>query len=443
MSLIQFLRMLAARRAIILATLLACFLTATVTAFLLPPRYEAKNRVIIDFTRPDPLTGQLLQTNAMGNYIATQLKLIEDVQTAGLVVDALGWASDPGYQARFAALGSPGGDIREWLAQTIVEATEARFAEASNIIEITYRGSDPASAQRIAEAVREAFLKQNRDARQNNAQRGAATYAEQARGALVQLREAEEAKTRFAKESGIILQNGEIDLESSKLASLSAQSAAPSLPSMAAPPSAAKMQLETLKQQIAQAEQTLGPNHPSYQALLRQRSVLESEASRAPGVIRGTSRAEIESAYQAQKARVLAQADKIDRINQMQADINVRRDNYMKLASRAEELSAQAKTSSSTMEPLGVTNLPAEAAWPNKPLIMLGSIGLGGLLGVLLALLVELLARRVRSDEDLEFAAGVPVLAIVGARRSEGLGTRLVSLIDRKGAARRRALAEA
>ena len=37
---------LAARKAIILATLLACFLAATVTVQLLPPRYEARNRLL-------------------------------------------------------------------------------------------------------------------------------------------------------------------------------------------------------------------------------------------------------------------------------------------------------------------------------------------------------------------------------------------------------------
>ncbi|QHL90124.1 exopolysaccharide biosynthesis protein EpsF [Sphingomonas changnyeongensis] len=444
MSLIQFLRMLAARRSIIWATLIACFFTATAAAFLLPPRFEAKNRVLFDLTRPDPMTGQLLATNAVGNYIATQLKLITDIQTIGPVVDKLGWAADPAVQARFDAAGAPGGDIREWLAEQIIDQTEARFAETSNIIEIRYRGADPVSSQRIAEAIREAFLQQNRDSRQNNAQRGAATYAEQARNALAQLREAEEARTAYAKENGIVLQAGDVDLESAKLAALSAQSTAPVAAQMAAPPSPARMQLEGLKQQIAQAQQTLGPNHPTYQALLRQKESLEAEAARGGGgMIGGTSRAEIEASYQTQKARVLAQADKIDKLNQMQQDILVRREAYVKLAARAEELAGQAKLSVSNMEPLGNTSLPAKPAWPNKPLIMGGSVALGLVLGILLALLVELLARRVRSDEDLEYASGVPVLAIVGSRRAtDGLAARLINFIDRKGADRRRALAE-
>src|SRR4051794_31671247 len=128
MSLAQFLRILAARKAIILATLLACLFAATVTVFLLPARYEAQNRVLIDMTKPDALMGQLSQ-NAMGAYIATQLKMIKDVQTAGLVVDNLGWATDPANQAAFEASGRPGGDIRDWLAQRIVDNTEAQFAE--------------------------------------------------------------------------------------------------------------------------------------------------------------------------------------------------------------------------------------------------------------------------------------------------------------------------
>ena len=88
MSFVQFLRILAARKAIILATLIACFFAATVTVFLLPPRYEAHNRVRVDITKPDPLTGQMSQ-QMMNAYLGTQVNLITDVQTAGLVVDEL------------------------------------------------------------------------------------------------------------------------------------------------------------------------------------------------------------------------------------------------------------------------------------------------------------------------------------------------------------------
>lgn len=438
MSLVQFLRILAARKAIIFATLLACFFAATVTVFLLPPRYEAHNRVRIDITKPDPLTGQMSQ-QMMNAYLGTQLGLITDVQTAGIVVDDLGWATDPANQAAFEAAGRPGGDIRDWLAQRLVDNTTARFADSANIIDIAYRGTDPASTQAMAQAIREAFLKLNREQRTTTAQRSFAMFQEQAQRAQAALSTAEEARTKFAKENGIVYQPGGVDLESSKLTALSSAS---TLPSQGQVVSQGNPQVAMLKQQIAQAEQTLGPNHPTLQALKRQLSVLEAQGS-GP-VISGTSRAQIESAYQAQKARVLAQSDKMDQLNQMEGDIAVKRDQYQKLAAKAEEMKSIAQAGDTNLEPLGNTNLPDAPVWPNKPAIIAGSIGLGLVLGILLALLVELFARRVRSEDDLEYATGAPVLAMVGQPRPENsLTSRMLRLIDRKGASAGGSLAEA
>ncbi|MFD1610313.1 GumC family protein [Sphingomonas tabacisoli] len=441
MSLIQFLRILAARKSIIFATLIACFLAALVTVQLLPKRYESHNRVLIDITKPDALVGQI-SPQMMGAYIATQLKLITDVQTAGLVVDSLGWATDPNNQAAFEAAGRPGGDIRDWLAQQIADNTQAKFAEGSSIIEIVYRGTDPANTQAIAQAVREAFLKLNRDQRVNTAQRSAVAYDEQAKRILTEITSAEEQKTAYAKANGIVL-NGLTDAESAKLSAMSGVSAMPTAPQMVAG-AQVNAQAEMLKQQIAQAKLTLGPNHPTLQALERQLSVAERQSSSGPSMVGGTTRGQVEAAYEAQKARVLAQGDKIDKLNQMQNDIAVKRDQYTKLASMSEQMKAIARAGDSNLEPMGSTNLPDSPVWPNKPLIvgMAAAFGLG--LGVVLALFVELFARRVRSEDDLEYATGAPVLATVGQPRPENsASSRLLRLIDRRGAASSDAVAEA
>lgn len=430
MSLVQFLRILAARKAIILATLLACFFAAAITVNLLPKRYEAHNRVLIDMTRPDAFLGQA-SNQAMSSYVANQVKMITDVQTAGLVVDNLGWAADPSNQAAFDSAGRPGGDIRDWLAQRLVDNTQARFVESSSIIDIAYRGTDPASTQALAQAIREAFLKLNKDQRVSAAQRSAASYDEQAQRALAEVQKADQERTQFAKEHGIVFQSGNVDLESAKLSALSSATAMPNPPQLAAG-NVAAAQIASVKQQLAQAQQTLGPNHPTYQALQRQLAALEQSGNDGGPVIRGTSKAEIESAYQAQKARVLGQASEIDRLNQMAADIQVKRDQYQKLAAQAEAMKAIALAGDTNLVPLGNTNLPDKAVWPNKPLVIAASIGLGLGLGVLLALLVELLARRVRSEDDLEYASGVPVLAVVGQARSEkSLTAWLVRVLDR------------
>lgn len=443
MSLAQFLRILLARKSIILATLIACFIAAAVTVQLLPARYEAKNRVLIDMTKTEAFGNAPLSSQAMGSYIATQLKLIKDVQTAGLVVDQLGWAADPANQAAFDAQGRPGGDIRDWLAQRIVDGTEANFVEASSIVEIAYRGNDPVSTQGIAQAVREAFLKLNRDQRVSAAQRSAASFDEQARRAASEVQRAEDERTQFAKANGIIIQPGNIDLESAKLGALSSATVAPTAATMT-PGAMANPQVAMLQQQIAQARETLGPNHPSLQAMERQLTAIRSERGSGPTMVGGTSKADIEAAYQTQKARVLAQADKIDRVNQMQADIAVKRDQYQRLQGKVEEMRGMALAGVTALEPMGNTNLPQEPVWPNKPLVIAGATALGLALGVLLALLVELLARRVRSEDDLEYATGAPVLAVVGRPvAANATLTRLWRFIDRDGSGRPGAVAEA
>jgi capsular polysaccharide biosynthesis protein len=62
---------------------------------------------------------------------------------------------------------------------------------------------------------------------------------------------------------------------------------------------------------------------------------------------------------------------------------------------------------------MGAAYVPQTPAYPNKPLIIGGSLGLGLAFGILIALLTELLDRRVRSPEDLTAALGLPVLAVI------------------------------
>ena len=181
MNIVQFFRILLARRAIILVTLLASLLTAITISQLLPPRYEARSRVILDIIKPDPVTGQLLATNMLRNYISTQIQLIKDVQTAGPVIDKLGWANDPALIQSYAnATNGEGTDIRRWLAQQIVDSTTANLVEGSNILEIGYQGSSPEFAKQIADLIRDTFIETNLRNQRETAGRTADWYRDQA-----------------------------------------------------------------------------------------------------------------------------------------------------------------------------------------------------------------------------------------------------------------------
>ena len=95
MSIIQFLRILWARRWVILAGTASCVIGAIIVALILPPRWEAHSRVMLDLVKPDPVTGQVIQNASTRAYVATQVELIKDYSVAGQVADDLHLFSDP------------------------------------------------------------------------------------------------------------------------------------------------------------------------------------------------------------------------------------------------------------------------------------------------------------------------------------------------------------
>ena len=91
MSLIQFLRIFAARWWLILATAVTCLVGGLIVTRVLPPRWESHARVVLDVMKPDPVTG-LVEGRA---YASTQIELITDNSIAGQVAEQLGWLTDP------------------------------------------------------------------------------------------------------------------------------------------------------------------------------------------------------------------------------------------------------------------------------------------------------------------------------------------------------------
>lgn len=425
MSLIQFFHILWARRIIVLAALLSCVIAATVTAELLPERYTGRARVMLDVVKPDPVTGQVLGNQFLRAYTRTQIELIKDYQVAEPVVDRLGWASNPAIvQSYQNAAESQSEDIRHWLAREIIRNTDAGIIETSNIMEITFSSSNPDTARRIATLLRDTYVDVSLQLRREAAGKTADWYQQQRQDAQRLVESAESERARYAKEHNIVLNSQNMDLESARLDALSAQSASAvglgasaqlRLPTVAGP---AQMQLATIDQQIAQAGQTLGPNHPTFQALVRQRAVLQQAAASersggGGGMVGPNPSATINSAYEAQKAKVIARSPEIDRIQQMTRDIEQKRQELGKIEDRAGELRLSANVSETGLTPMGTATAGEKPDFPNKPLIVAAATGFGLILGICLALLVEMLGRRIRTTSDLEVSAGAPVLAEV------------------------------
>jgi uncharacterized protein involved in exopolysaccharide biosynthesis len=435
MSIVQVLRILFARRWIILVTLVTSLVVALATAKSLPERYQASARVVLDVLKPDPVTGQMLSTGGVRSYIKTQTELIQDYRVAGDVVDRAGWLQNPAVVASWQAETGGVGDMRRWAAQRIIESTSANMVEGSNILRINYESPNPATSKSIVNMLREAYIDASLRFKTDSAGRTADWYREQSSRALKALNAAEVAKSAFERENGIVMGPQNVDAENVKLsglqqalmtarASVGSQEYEAVKQSMNSPVvDQLKVQLASLNDQIEQAGERLGSEHPSYKALVGRRDTLnreiarETAAARASGAAQsGSSRrsmAQLEAEYAAQKAVVLGMKDKLNQLSQLQREIDLRRTQYETAAQKTADLRLQANLSESGLVVLGDAVAINRPVFPNWPFIIGAAAGFGLMLGLVIALLTELLARRVRGPEDLAFASKSEVLAVI------------------------------
>jgi len=425
MSIIQFYRIFWARRMLVLAATVSCLLGGLILSRVLPPRYESHARVMLGLLKPDPVTGQVMNGGSAGAYVATQVELITDYSVAGQVADALGWPSDPNLINQYENRNKKDQrDFHHWVAQRVIDNTKAKLVEGSNILDIAFTAPNPNDAKAVADILQKAYLDTSVSLRREDATRNADWFEQQAEKAKGLLNAAEDAKATYERANGVMMQDDKQDLESARLSVLSQQgiSTMPTIP----PPvqaSASAIELAQLDATIAQQSKILGPNHPDLQGLKEHRANLaalvakDQAAQRATyGAMAGANSASVSTlrgAIEAQKDRVIAQSDKLERLKQLQTEVNLRREQFDKASAAAAELRQQAAAVDTGLSILGHASTPSAPSFPNMLLILPGSLVLGFVVGILVSLLAELLARRVRGVEDLEAIDQIHVIAVI------------------------------
>ena len=426
MSIAQFLRILLVRRIFIIVALMASILGGFAVIKMIPKQYEAKSRVLLQLIRPDPVTGEVIQSGFARAYTKTQMELIKDYRVAGRAVDKLGWLGSASLAEQYRRSGSDM-PFRRWLAGIIMAGTDARLIEGSNILEIAYTGQSPDSAATIANALRESYEEQTVQFKRQDATKNARWFQEQTTTLRKRLLEAEARKAEFEKANDIILQDDNTDSDSARLAALA--SSPPPLPSMSvgpaatvAPPGPAQMQLAQIDAAMATASRTLGPNHPDFIAMQRQREVVANSAAQERAAAAANARAASAGAvsagpsaaaqFDAQRQKVLAQRGKLAEAKQLQNDVAVLRAQLNETQQKAAQAEQEAQVGDAGLTLLGNATPPDSATFPKTVPVMSAALALGLGLGVMLALLVELLNRRVRGPEDL-IIDGVPLVGMM------------------------------
>lgn len=437
MKITQFFRILWIRRNIILVTTLSALAAALLVVSLLPPRYTATSRVMMEIVKPDPVTGQAMSAGGLRTFVATQIELIKDYQVAGRVVDQLNWTASPELAEAYRNADAGDMSFRRWLAQRVMDTTDANLVSGSNVLEISYTADRPETAATIADAIRDAYIHETRLAKKGTAQGTADWFKNQTAKLQAQLREAEAKKTAFEKANDVVVNSDLSDNETARLAALAGMTdvQAPVVSGGGAPVIAPSQgQLAQIDAGIESAMRTLGPNHPRLVALRQQRAAVAATVQQELSAARSAARTSVgptgpsaSALYAAQQAKVLAKRDKIAEAQQLAIDVSVLREQLQKASTRAAELQQQAESEDTGLTLLGNAVAPSSPTFPKIPLTIFGALALGLLLGTGTAVLLELLYRKVRGPYDLMFD-GIP---LIGMATSEIAVQKRPSLVDR------------
>jgi chain length determinant protein EpsF len=388
-----------------------------------------------------------------GDYINTQLEIIQSPAVALKVVRDLKMAEDPQAEKYWVEDTGGHGSIENWLAKGLLKRLTAEAGKQNSIITLTYTARDPQQAATIANAFAQAYVHTNLELRVAPAKEASQWFTSQIADLKGNLEKAQTKLSEFQRSKGIISQDDRFDVENTRLSELSAQLALAQSQAIdalsrkrqldqytkegrnpeALPDAIGNALINSLKQQLsgAEARQTqlagqLGKNHPEFQRSAAEveqiRRQLNVELETLATGIANTARvaqakeADLRSAVAAQKTRVLAlnKEKGQDDMAVLTREVESAQKAYDTASQRFSEVRLESQISQTNVAILSPAVPPIDPSFPNWTINIPLSLVLGAMLGVTLAFMMEHADRRVRSPDDLAQLSGLTVLGVLG-----------------------------
>ncbi len=444
MTLQQFLLILRARYRVALLAFLVTVATTVAVSLYLPKQYTASAAVVVDVKSPDAVTGMMLQGLMAPGYMATQVDIINSDRVAKDVIKLLKLDASPAVQQQWQEATEGKGQLIDWLAALLQKNLDVKPSRESNVINVTYTGTDPDFAAALANAFAQAYINVNLELRLAPARQYASFFEEQTKAARSKLEAAQKALSDYQQANGITSVDERVDFETAKLNETSSQltgiqglttdsqskrqsGKADTLSEVMQSPlvNGLKADIARLEAKLIESSGNLGKNHPQTQRseaeLAALKAQLEAEVKKISSSIETTYQvgkqreAQLQGALAGQKNRVLALNKQRDELNVLRRDIESAQRTFEVVSQRASQTNIESQTTQTNIAILNPATAPAEPSKPRVFLNILVSIFLGTLLGVGLALMLELANRRVRSAQDLAEALGLPVLGAISS----------------------------
>lgn len=460
MSFSQFLFVLRIRYKLIAITLFLIVAATVAVSLLISKTYKATATVLVNYKGADPVTGMVVPSQMMPGFMSTQADIITSKNVAKKVIASLGLATNESVRQSFIEATDGEGDISDWLAELLIRNLDAVPSKQSSLIDISFKGVSPQFAATVANAFADSYLQTTIQLKVDPSKKAAQYLEDQIRLFRDNLQVAQEKLSAYQQDKGIVSLDNRLDVETARLNELSSQLVMAQAQTMEAqsrergasgtglqdsPDIASSPIIQGLKAEIARAEgrfadisQKYEKNHPAYQGAKAEIDNLKAELVKqtrsVSGNVASNSRIlkqrenEIRGALTSQKARVLEINRERDQLAMLSRAVDNAQQIYNTALERFTTNNLEAQSNMSDVVLLNPATPPLKPSSPNMLLNVLVAIFVGGFLGVVFALIAELINRRVRLPEDLIFAARAPVL---GELKRMPVGPKLLGFIPK------------
>lgn len=451
MTIRQFLNILWSRRWVLLSVLAITGSLTLLVNVRMPKQYVATTALVVDQRGIDQITGLTVPVQLLAGYMATQSEVIASPNVARKVVEKLKLDETPIFLEMLAKNPNNLLEPKDQVAGLLLPNLDVKPSRESSLIQISFTFTDPQVAAHIANAFAAAYIQTSIELRAQPAKANADWFDAQLTMLRERLAAAQSVLSNYQQQHGIVISDDRLDIENTRLAELSRQlvesqgktnellsrkellnhlskngDASDSLQEVLS-----SALIQSLKSDAARAEanfaelsKRLDKNHPQYkQAEAEVNSLhqqIQSETKRVLNSINSGTNASkqrddlLASSLAAQKAKVLKLKQQHDEISVLSHEVENAQKAYDAAMQRSVQTHMESEVNQTNISILNPALPPQSASKPKILLNLVISLFLGGLLGVMISLAVELVDRRIRSAQDMTDLVGIPVFAVIG-----------------------------
>jgi len=420
------------RRYYVLIPFLLVLAAATIVAYALPTLYRSTATLLVESPDLSPEVAQSPQ----GDIEDRIAKIREQILSRGELISLIQQNDLYGSERRSKPLSYIVDNMRR---ATMVGALNSDIGKGgkNNVIAVSlsFDYPEPARAQAVMQGYVADFLRKDSDQSQDQADTTVRFLQDEASKLQSEIQEIDNRITALKTENGAALVGGganpmlmDTGSYTAQISSLEEQNRQLLAQAQNQPKDA---QLAAAETALAQARAMYSESHPDVvQARERVEELKRvTQSSNAPSTIQQQIQANNTAIAQlrSQRDQAVAKANALvaiqarapailEQASQLANQANTFRDQYREVAANLLKAQGSARLASEQRgERLSLVdppNLPDQPQWPNRPLLIAaGALG-GIVLGILLALAIELLNRPMRSPGQVE-SLGLPILGLV------------------------------